>query len=70
MGEKFSFALRQQPRLFFNKGAETNKKVEKTAQCGASKLKRVKKTAYVTKSGDDFEDLGLDGKVILKLIGK
>jgi len=29
---------------------------------------RVKRTAHVTKSGDDFEDLGVDGRLILELI--
>jgi len=28
----------------------------------------VKRTAHVTKSGDDFEDLGVDGRLILELI--
>jgi hypothetical protein len=52
----------------WDKGAESNKKVEKTAKCGASQLKRAKRTAHVTKSGDDFADLGVDGRIILKLI--
>jgi hypothetical protein len=29
---------------------------------------RLKRTAHVTKSGNDFEDLGVDGRIILKLI--
>jgi hypothetical protein len=49
MGVNFSFALRQQLRVFFNKGAETNKKVEKIAYCGASKSKRVKKDCVCNK---------------------
>jgi hypothetical protein len=31
-------------------------------------VKEGEKDSHVTKSGDDFEDLGVDGRIILKLI--